>query len=176
MHNENLRPFIETREAFEGRLKSMQGLEFMVARDPIQEAAAAVSAGEQSKEPSNVWVVRKQNRIKRDGMIDDVHILATYFIVGDFVYMAPSVLSVVGRRMVCEMKPQGCIVMTIYLLRHHAAFYSYVARQGSSRCFKTAVIFTLAWPYLHAFGAEISRGRPVCTTEQGRHPGTGTEC
>lgn len=79
----------------------MQGLEFMVARDPIQEAAAAVSAGEQSKEPSNIWVVRKQNRIKRDGMVDQVHILATYFIVGDFVYMAPSVLSVVGRRMVC---------------------------------------------------------------------------
>lgn len=39
-------------------------------------------------------------------MEDDVEILATYFIVGDFIYMAPSVLSVVGRRMVgSRLKP-----------------------------------------------------------------------
>lgn len=108
MHNENLRPFIETREAFEGRLKTMQGLEFMVVHDPLLEAAAAnaaaVSRGEQPKEPSNVWVIRKQMR-RRTGNAgqDDVQILATYFIVGDSVYMAPSVWSVVGRRMVCQL-------------------------------------------------------------------------
>ncbi|KAK2748105.1 Mediator of RNA polymerase II transcription subunit 6 [Myotisia sp. PD_48] len=95
MHNENFRPFIETREAFEGRLKSMQGLEFMVAYDPIQEAAETMAGGGQSAEPSNIWVIRKQIR-KRD---DEAQILATYYVVGDFVYMAPSVLSVIGRRM-----------------------------------------------------------------------------
>lgn len=99
MHNETLRPFIETREAFEGRLKTMQGLEFIVAHDPLQEAAAATAASKEdaSKEPSNVWVIRKQVRRRQD----DVQVLATYFMVGDSIYMAPSVLSVVGRRLVC---------------------------------------------------------------------------
>ncbi|EEQ32631.1 Mediator of RNA polymerase II transcription subunit 6 [Microsporum canis] len=99
MHNENFRQFIETREAFEGRLKTMQGLEFVVARDPIEEAAAAVAAGNAPQEPSNIWVIRKQNRRRLPGMQEDVQILATYFVVGDSVYMAPSLMSVVGRRM-----------------------------------------------------------------------------
>ena len=102
MHNENLRPFIETREAFEGRLRTMQGLEFVVAHDPLQEAAAATAAGRTpAKEPSDVWVIRKQVRKRgQGGLGDDVQILATYYVLGDSVYMAPSVLSVVGRRVV----------------------------------------------------------------------------
>lgn len=100
MHNENFRQFIETREAFEGRLKTMQGLEFVVAQDPIQEAAAAVAAGNAPQEPSNIWVIRKQNRRRQPGMQEEIQILATYFVVGDSVYMAPSLMSVVGRRMV----------------------------------------------------------------------------
>lgn len=85
----------------------MQGLEFMVVRDPLLEGAAAnaaaVARGEQPKELSNVWVIRKQMR-RRTGVTgqDDVQILATYFIVGDSVFMAPSVWSVVGRRVVCS--------------------------------------------------------------------------
>ncbi|KAL1957255.1 hypothetical protein VTO42DRAFT_6161 [Malbranchea cinnamomea] len=99
IHNENLRHFIETREAFEGRLKTMQGVEFVVAHDPLQELAAEIAGGGPPREPSNVWVIRKQMRTKRPGLEDNVQILATYFVVGDFIYMAPSVLSVVGRRM-----------------------------------------------------------------------------
>ncbi|PGH02682.1 hypothetical protein AJ79_07561 [Helicocarpus griseus UAMH5409] len=111
-YNENFRPFIETREAFEGRLKTMQGLEFMVVHDPLQEAAAAAAAAAGGKlpqrlpqEPSNVWVIRKQIRRKRAGTgmggveDDEIQVLATYFVVGDSVYMAPSVLKVVGSRM-----------------------------------------------------------------------------
>ncbi|KKZ61293.1 hypothetical protein EMCG_04101 [[Emmonsia] crescens] len=93
-YNENFRPFIETREAFEGRLKTMQGLEFMVVHDPLPQ------------EPSNVWVIRKQVRKKRTGLgsgvaggDDEIQVLATYFVVGDSVYMAPSVLKIVGSRM-----------------------------------------------------------------------------
>ncbi|EFE41370.1 hypothetical protein TRV_03882 [Trichophyton verrucosum HKI 0517] len=81
MHNENFRQFIETREAFEGRLKNMQGLEFVVAQDPIQEAAAAVAAGNAPQEPSNIWVIRKQNRRRQPGMQEEVQILATYFVL-----------------------------------------------------------------------------------------------
>ncbi|KAL2369155.1 Mediator of RNA polymerase II transcription subunit 6, partial [Blastomyces gilchristii] len=109
-YNENFRPFIETREAFEGRLKTMQGLEFMVVHDPLQEAAAAAAVGgkqqRKQQELSNIWVIRKQMRKKRTGVgsgaaggDDEIQVLATYFVVGDSVFMAPSVLRVVGSRM-----------------------------------------------------------------------------
>ena len=78
----------------------MQGLEFMVAYDPLQ--AAAQTETSFAHEPSNIWVIRKQNRRKRAGaQEDEVTVLATYFVVGDCIYMAPSVGSVVGNRVVC---------------------------------------------------------------------------
>lgn len=76
----------------------MQGLEFMVAYDPLQ--AAVQSESQLAHEPSNIWVIRKQMRQKRPGMEDDVVVLSTYYIVGDAVYMAPAVSSVVGNRIV----------------------------------------------------------------------------
>ncbi|KAK2764926.1 hypothetical protein FQN54_008623 [Arachnomyces sp. PD_36] len=102
-YNETLRHFLETREAFEGRLKTMQGLEFIVAHDPLQYTAAEMAQkpdGAAPKEPSNVWVIRKQTRRKRSGMEEDeVSVLSTYFVVGDTLYMAPPVSSVIGSRM-----------------------------------------------------------------------------
>ncbi|BDD61800.1 Mediator of RNA polymerase II transcription subunit 6 [Monascus purpureus] len=95
-YNEAFRHFVETREAFEGRLKTMQGLEFMVAYDPLQ--AAAQSETSFAHEPSNIWVIRKQTRRKRAGMEDEVVVLSIYFVVGDCIYMAPSVSSIVGNR------------------------------------------------------------------------------
>ncbi|KAI5296464.1 Mediator of RNA polymerase II transcription subunit 6, partial [Ascosphaera atra] len=109
-YNESLRPFIETREAFESRLKTMQGLEFVVAHDPLIEFGAALEAAKKegpvkvqqqmSQEPSNIWVIRKQMRRKVPGKGDEIEALATYFVVGDSIYMAPSVYGVVGSRMV----------------------------------------------------------------------------
>ncbi|KAL2007316.1 hypothetical protein VTN00DRAFT_8754 [Thermoascus crustaceus] len=95
-YNEAFRQFVETREAFEGRLKTMQGLEFMVTYDPLQAAAQSETAF--AHEPSNIWVIRKQMRRKRPGLEDEVTPLSTYFVVGDTIYMAPSVASVVGNR------------------------------------------------------------------------------
>lgn len=78
--------------------------------DPLQEAAAAGGIQQQrvQQEPSNVWVIRKQMRKKRAGLgsgpagsDDEIQVLATYFVVGDSVYMAPSVLKIVGSRIVC---------------------------------------------------------------------------
>ncbi|KAJ5934025.1 hypothetical protein N7454_006354 [Penicillium verhagenii] len=88
-YNEAFRNFVETREAFEARLKTMSGLEFIVAYDPLQ--AAAQTDTRFAHEPSNVWVIRKQNRRKRNGMDDEVVVISTYFLVGDCIYMAPSV-------------------------------------------------------------------------------------
>ena len=80
----------------------MQGLEFVVAYDPLQ--AAAQSETSFAHEPSNVWVIRKQTRRKRGGLDDEVVVLATFFVVGDCIYMAPSVASVVGNRLVgCQI-------------------------------------------------------------------------
>ncbi|OQE21329.1 hypothetical protein PENSTE_c012G08785 [Penicillium steckii] len=95
-YNEAFRHFVETREAFEDRLKTMSGLEFIVSYDPLQ--AAAQPDGRFAHEPSNIWVIRKQNRRKRNGMDDEVTVMSTYFVVGDCIYMAPSVASVVGNR------------------------------------------------------------------------------
>lgn len=101
-YNEAFRHFVETREAFEGRLKTMQGLEFIVAYDPLQ--AAAQSERDFAHEPSNIWVIRKQTRRHRGpGMEDEVVVISTFFVVGDCIYMAPSVGSVVGHRIVCSM-------------------------------------------------------------------------
>ncbi|PTU18716.1 hypothetical protein P175DRAFT_0443233 [Aspergillus ochraceoroseus IBT 24754] len=105
-YNEAFRHFVETREAFEGRLKTMQGLEFVVAYDPLQ--AAAQSNTQFARDPSNIWVIRKQTRRKRAGLDDEVVVLATFFVVGDCIYMAPSVASVVGNRIVRELLLLGC--------------------------------------------------------------------
>jgi hypothetical protein len=76
----------------------MQGLEFMVTHDPLQ--SAAQSDTQFAQQPNNIWVIRKQMRQKRSGMGDDVVVLSTYYVVGDSIYMAPSISSVVGNRIV----------------------------------------------------------------------------
>ncbi|KAI5299753.1 hypothetical protein KEM56_002979, partial [Ascosphaera pollenicola] len=55
-HNEDMQRFTSTREAFEDRLKMMQGLEFVVSRDPLAEfeAAREAAAGNKLPVPSEV--------------------------------------------------------------------------------------------------------------------------
>ncbi|KAJ5092301.1 hypothetical protein NUU61_007171 [Penicillium alfredii] len=109
-YNDAFRHFVETREAFEGRLKTMQGLEFVVAYDPLQ--AAAQSDTRFAHEPSNVWVIRKQNRRTRSGLDDEVTVISTYFVVGDCIYMAPSVASVVGNRILSAVTSLSRLMKT----------------------------------------------------------------
>ncbi|KAL3432195.1 mediator of RNA polymerase II transcription subunit 6 [Aspergillus tetrazonus] len=109
-YNEAFRHFVETREAFEGRLKTMQGLEFMVAYDPLQAAAGANA--QFAHEPSNVWVIRKQTRRKRSGFEDEVVVLATFFVVGDCIYMAPSAASVIGNRILSAVTSLTSLLKT----------------------------------------------------------------
>ncbi|KAA6409507.1 MAG: mediator of RNA polymerase II transcription subunit 6 [Lasallia pustulata] len=90
-YNPNMLYLIQTREAFEGRLKTMAGLEFMVSHDPSNDG--------QQQDNSGVWVIRKQNRRKRGGYEDEVTVLSSYFVVGENIYMAPSVGNVLGSRM-----------------------------------------------------------------------------
>ncbi|KAI1130886.1 MED6 mediator sub complex component-domain-containing protein [Nemania abortiva] len=90
MYNPAMFHLIQTREAFEGRLREMSGLEFIVAQEPA-ESAPGTGTG--------VWVIQKQTRKKRDPE-DDISVHATYYIVGEHIYMAPTIAQVLGARMV----------------------------------------------------------------------------
>ncbi len=86
-----MKAVIATRESFEARLKSMAGLEFMVAQEPAETGPGA---------GTGVWVIRKQIRRKRALEEDEIQVLQTYFVVGEKVYMAPLVSDVLRNRMV----------------------------------------------------------------------------
>jgi mediator of RNA polymerase II transcription subunit 6 len=89
LNNPNMTQFLATRELFEGRLKSMSGLEFIVAQEPAETGPGA---------GTGVWVINKQTRRKRQGEEDEVTVHATYFIVGGNIYMAPSLADIISSR------------------------------------------------------------------------------
>lgn len=93
MYNASLAEVVGYRRSFEERLRSMQGLEFVVVQDPSED--------DTKTEHSGVWVIRKQLRRKGDaGGNDNVTALSLYFVVGENVYMAPSVGSIMQTRLV----------------------------------------------------------------------------
>ncbi|TAQ89283.1 hypothetical protein B7494_g2421 [Chlorociboria aeruginascens] len=98
---------IATREAFEARLKTMSGLEFMVAQEPA-EMAPGTGTG--------VWVIRKQTRRKRPGEEDEVVIHSTYFVVGDNIYMAPTLADVLGSRLLTSLNSLNKFMSTAIAL------------------------------------------------------------
>jgi mediator of RNA polymerase II transcription subunit 6 len=93
VYNPNMFPIIQTREAFEGRLKTMSGLEYIVAQEP----ADMVNG-------TGVWVIRKQTRRKRQPEEDEITLHSTYFVVGENIYMAPAVADVLRAQTVGSTK------------------------------------------------------------------------
>ena len=91
MSNPSMYHYIQTREAFEGRLKTMSGLEFIVGEEPA-ETGPGMGTG--------VWVIRKQTRRKQYQDEDEVTIHASYFIVGENIYMAPTLGDILASRIV----------------------------------------------------------------------------
>ncbi|KAI1168977.1 MED6 mediator sub complex component-domain-containing protein [Nemania serpens] len=89
MFNPAMFHLVQTREAFEGRLREMSGLEFIVAQEPA-ETAPGTGTG--------VWVIRKQTRRKRDPE-DEITVHTTYYIVGENIYMAPTLAQILSFRM-----------------------------------------------------------------------------
>ena len=108
--NQNMLPILATREVFEGRLKSMSGLEYIVAQEPA-EMAPGTGTG--------VWVIRKQMRRKRAGQEDEVIVLSTYFVMGENIYMAPAVGDVIGSRLVGLFGPHHFTTLTLPALNIH---------------------------------------------------------
>jgi mediator of RNA polymerase II transcription subunit 6 len=103
MFNPSMLPVLQTREAFEARLKTMSGLEFIVAQEPA-EMAPGTGTG--------VWVIRKQTRRKRGGDEDEVTVNGTYFIMGENIYMAPSFADILGSRLVGPPPPSKPPMLT----------------------------------------------------------------
>lgn len=89
MNNTSMYHFIQTREAFEGRLRTMSGLEFIVGEEPA-ETGPGMGTG--------VWVIRKQTRRKRY-QDDDITVHANFFVVGENIYMGPTLVDVLASRM-----------------------------------------------------------------------------
>ncbi|OAA67676.1 Mediator complex, subunit Med6 [Cordyceps fumosorosea ARSEF 2679] len=89
MNNMSMYHFIQTREAFEGRLKTMSGLEFIVGEEPA-ETGPGMGTG--------VWVIRKQTRRKRFQEADEITIHASYFVVNENIYMAPTLADILAAR------------------------------------------------------------------------------
>ncbi|PNY26475.1 Mediator of RNA polymerase II transcription subunit 6 [Tolypocladium capitatum] len=72
MNNASMYHFIQTREVFEGRLKTMSGLEFIVGEEPA-ETGPGMGTG--------VWVIRKQTRRKRYQDEDEITVHALFFVM-----------------------------------------------------------------------------------------------
>ncbi|CAM1508198.1 Fc.00g050460.m01.CDS01 [Cosmosporella sp. VM-42] len=89
MNNMAMYHFITTREAFEGRLKTMSGLEFIVGEEPMETGPGA---------GTGVWVIRKQTRRKRYDDDDEITLHSSYFVVGDNIYMAPTLGDILASR------------------------------------------------------------------------------
>jgi len=91
MYNQQMAHIVGTREAFEGHLKTMAGLQYVVAQEPA-ETAPGTGTG--------VWVIRKQTRRKNPGGEDEIIVHGTYFVMGENIYMAPSLFDILGSRLV----------------------------------------------------------------------------
>lgn len=94
VRNQSQLHIIATRQAFEARLREMSGLEYMVAQEPA-ESGPGMGTG--------VWVIRKQTRrkVKDSGGYpapDEIEVHADYFVVGENIYMAPSLANILSFR------------------------------------------------------------------------------
>lgn len=158
--NPNMFYIIQTREAFEGRLRTMQGLEFMVTHDP--------SENDTKPGHNGVWVIRKQNRRKRQGAQDEITGISSYYVVGENVYMAPSVGNILGSRLVCA---------SVLLLLGRAdleasALHSHFPHKTTFHRVLPSQLYSFARSYLPPSGSEESyyRFRPSGKSgEQGGH-------
>lgn len=87
---------IATRDAFEDELRKRSGLEFMIASSQMD------YGNPDCAESNGRWVIRKQIRTKQDGLADGINVLATYFVIGETIYMAPSIAKILSGKLVSD--------------------------------------------------------------------------
>jgi mediator of RNA polymerase II transcription subunit 6 len=85
------------RQAFETRLKQMNGVEYLIVGEPQQNTDPSLGPD------TGIWVIRKQDRRKRPPQADEITVLATYYMVGENMYQAPSVYDIVGNHLLSAM-------------------------------------------------------------------------
>lgn len=95
MGTPNQNDILGTRQEFESHLRHQRGTQYVVEHDPLE--AKVFIDGTNGREPSNVWVIRKQHRENESD--SGVTPLAYYYIVNDVIYQAPPVSSVLNYRM-----------------------------------------------------------------------------
>lgn len=84
-------PWLVDRHQFEMRLRSMQGLEFMVVAEPEPRPDGT---------DTGIYVFRKQQRRKRAGNEEDITVLGTYYVIGENIYQAASLEDIIGNKIV----------------------------------------------------------------------------
>lgn len=142
-HNPALFYLIQTREAFEARLRTMQGLEFMVAHDPSDNGTKV--------EHSGIWVIRRQIRRKRAGTEDEITPISSFYVVGENIYMASSLGSVLGARLVClNMDRQVCSSCSIPVVARHC----YLVEQSHCNCVGITILYSSPWSHLSPSSSE----------------------
>lgn len=95
MGTPNQNDILGTRQKFESHLRHQRGTQYVVEHDPLE--AKVFIDGPNGREPSNVWVIRKQHR--ENDSDSGVTPLGYYYIVNDVIYQAPSIASVLNYRM-----------------------------------------------------------------------------
>ncbi|KAM5342406.1 hypothetical protein ACJ41O_013372 [Fusarium nematophilum] len=98
LNNPHMFHLIQTREAFEGYLNTMTGLEFRVAEEPAETGPGA---------GTGVWVIRKQTRRLHD---PEPTVHSSYFVVGENIYMAPNLNDILASRI---MTLSSAIAMSV---------------------------------------------------------------
>jgi len=91
----NQNDILGTRQKFESHLRHQRGTQYVVEHDPLE--SKAFIDGPNGREPSNVWVIRKQHRENESD--SGVTPLGYYYIVNDVIYQAPSIESILNYRM-----------------------------------------------------------------------------
>ncbi|TLS26937.1 hypothetical protein PpBr36_04517 [Pyricularia pennisetigena] len=109
VRNQSQLHIIATRQAFEARLREMSGLEYIVAQEPA-ETGPGMGTG--------VWVIRKQTRRKvKDSngfpAPDEIEVHSDYFVVGENIYMAPSLANILSSRILTNGLLQASIASSI---------------------------------------------------------------
>lgn len=86
-----------TRQQFEEELSKRSGLEFRVVQ-------SHQNYGPDVGPDQGRWVIQKQRREKQAGRPDQVTPLATYFVIGDLILMAPSIGNILWGKLMDSMQ------------------------------------------------------------------------
>jgi mediator of RNA polymerase II transcription subunit 6 len=125
----NQNDILGTRQKFESHLRHQRGTQYVVEHDPLE--AKVFIDGPNGREPSNVWVIRKQHR--ENDSDSGVTPLGYYYIVNDVIYQAPSIASVLNYRMLNTVSALDKVFLapsdlSFFSVSHGHTYYKHVQK------------------------------------------------